>query len=162
MGNLNAQNMGTLIAQFWVWTLILTLFWAGWPAGRAQTYGLGPGSIIGGTVAAAGGNYSVGGTLTHQDSGVMSNGLYAIGGSFSLLNVVQTPGAPLLRIALTATNSVALSWPSPATGFVLQQNSSLATTNWTSVVQSPVDDGTNRVVILNMPSGDRFFRLFQP
>ena len=67
---------------------------------------------------------------------------------------------PSLTIARTATNTVALSWPSPSLGFTLQQNAnSLATVNWTNVVATPSDDGTTRTVIVDPPTGNRFYRL---
>ncbi|HPY31101.1 MAG TPA: hypothetical protein PK236_10485, partial [Verrucomicrobiota bacterium] len=79
------------------------------------------------------------------------------------LAAVQTPGAPLLSIARTATNTVAVWWPSPATGWVLQQNTnSVASGNWSNVVTTPVDDGTHKTVIINLPTGNRFYRLFKP
>jgi len=79
------------------------------------------------------------------------------------LAAVQTPGAPLLSIARTATNTVAVWWPSPSTGWILQQNThSVASVNWSNVVTTPVDDGTHKTVIISPPAGNRFYRLFQP
>jgi hypothetical protein len=36
--------------------------------------------------------------------------------------VLQTPGAPLRSIFHTTTNTVAVSWPSPSTGYNAQQD----------------------------------------
>jgi hypothetical protein len=74
----------------------------------------------------------------------------------------SSEGMPLLTIARTTTNTVAVSWPSPSTGFTLQQNADLATTNWTPVGTAPADDGTTRTVIVNPPAGNRFYRLVRP
>jgi len=53
----------------------------------------------------------------------MNGGNYSIAGGFwGIIAAVQTPGAPLLAIRRTSTNTVAVSWPSPSTGFTLQQN----------------------------------------
>lgn len=76
--------------------------------------------------------------------------------------LVTTLGDPLpaLTVRLTATNSVLLSWPSPSTGFTLEENTDLRTTNWVSTTpQSVTDDGTNKSVIVTSPIGNRFYRL---
>ena len=91
----------------------------------------------------------------------MSGGNYTIDGGFwGIIAAVQTPGAPLLSIARTTTNTVAVFWPSPSTGFVLQQNTnSISSVNWSNVVTTPSDDGTTKTVIVNPPTGNRFYRL---
>jgi hypothetical protein len=59
-------------------------------------------------------------------------------------------------------NSVIVSWPSPSTGFQLQQNSNLAVTNgWATSGFSISDDGTNKSITISSPSGNLFFRLKQ-
>ena len=67
--------------------------------------------------------------------------------------------APQLTLTLTATNTVLLSWPSPATGFVLEQNSTLAGANWVPAPQPVVDDGTTRSVAVPVSGANLFFRL---
>jgi beta-propeller repeat-containing protein len=70
---------------------------------------------------------------------------------------------PSLNVARTTTNTVALSWPSPSTGFTLQQTTNgLATVNWSNVVATPSDDGTTKTVIVDPPTGNRFYRLVHP
>jgi hypothetical protein len=70
---------------------------------------------------------------------------------------------PSLSVTRTATNTVVVSWPSPSTRFALQQNTSgLGTVNWSNVVAAPSDDGTTKTVIVNPPTGNRFYRLFHP
>jgi hypothetical protein len=76
---------------------------------------------------------------------------------------VQTPGAPLLSIARTSTNTVVVFWPSPSTGFGLQQNTnSISSVNWSNVVATPTDDSTTKTLIINPPTGNRFYRLSKP
>ena len=59
----------------------------------------------------------------------MTGGNYSLDGGFwGIIAAVQTPGAPLLSITRSG-NSVIVSWPSPSTGFTLQQNSNVANTN---------------------------------
>ena len=70
---------------------------------------------------------------------------------------------PSLTLALTTTNTLAVSWPSPSTGFTLQQNaSSLSSVTWSNVLDTPSDDGTTRSVIVAPPTGTWFYRLVHP
>ncbi len=91
----------------------------------------------------------------------------AAGGKSSLraarASLLSTPPLPSLNIQLTAPNTVRISWPSPSTGFVLQQNTTgLSPAGWSSVTGTIQDDGTNRILLVN-PTGPRgFFRLIRP
>ena len=70
--------------------------------------------------------------------------------------------ASLLTIARTTTNTVAVSWPSPSSGFTLQQNTnSIASVNSSSVTTIQ-DDGTTKTLVVNPPTGNRFYRLKIP
>jgi hypothetical protein len=69
---------------------------------------------------------------------------------------------PSLTIAYTTTNTVAVSWLSPSTGFTLQQNTNVGTSHWTAVGTTPMDDGTTRTVIVDPPVGQGFYRLIRP
>jgi hypothetical protein len=122
-------------------------------------------TIDGGGGTSTGGVYSVSGTIGQHDAGAtMSGGNYTIDGGFwGLIAAVQTPGAPLLTIARTTTNTVAVFWPSPSTGFTLQQNTNnVNSVNWSDVLTTPSDNGTTKTVIVNPPTGNRFYRLFKP
>ena len=131
----------------------------------AQTYSIDWFTIDGGGGTSGGGVYSVSGTIGQPDAGgPMTGGNFSLtGGFWSLRSVVQTPGAPLLSISFTTTNTAAIFWLSPSTDFVLQQNSNgISSVNWSNVVTTPADDGTTRTVIVNLPTGNRFYRLFKP
>lgn len=120
-------------------------------------------TIDGGGGTSTSGVYSVTGTIGQPDAGTMSGGAYSLSGGFwSLLSVVQTPDAPLLSITLTTTNTAVVSWPSPSTGFALQQNNDLNTTNWVGAAESPTDSGVIKFIIVNQPTGNRYYRLFRP
>jgi hypothetical protein len=70
--------------------------------------------------------------------------------------------SPPLSIARTATNTVAVSWPSPSTGWQLQQNTNnVASVNWSNAPGTIQDDGTNKTLIVNPPTGNRFYRLLK-
>jgi len=70
---------------------------------------------------------------------------------------------PSLAVARTTTNTVVISWPSPSTGFVLQQNDdALSPPGWSFVTDTIQNDGTNKTLVVNPSSGSRFYRLFKP
>jgi hypothetical protein len=73
---------------------------------------------------------------------------------------VSLPPAAL-GIAPSGTN-LTLSWPSPPGGFVLQQNSDLTTTNWTTVTNTPNMTNLQNQVTLSPTSGNQFYRLKYP
>lgn len=117
-------------------------------------------TVDGGGGTSTGGVYSVSGTIGQPDAGTMSGGNYTLqGGFWGVIAAVQTPGAPLLRIVLTSTNTVVVAWPNPSTGFALQQNSDLNTANWTAVTTPPQVVGEEKQVIIALPAGNRFYRL---
>lgn len=134
------------------------------PSVRAQSYSLDWFTIDGGGGTSTGGVYSVSGTIGQPDAGHMSGGAFSLDGGFwGIIAAVQTPGAPLLALRRTSTNTVAVSWPSPSTGFTLQQNTNgLAAVNWSNILATPTDDGTTRTLIVNPPTGNRFYRLVHP
>ena len=122
-------------------------------------------TIDGGGGTSTGGVYSVSGTIGQPDanSTPMAGGNFSLtGGFWSLLSTVQSPGAPLLTILLTSTNTALITWPSPSSGFTLQQNTNgLGTLNWSNVL-TVQDNGTIKYLIVNPPTGNRFYRLFKP
>ena len=130
---------------------------------RAQAYSIGWYTIDGGGGTSTGGVYSVTGTIGQPDAGaLMTGGNYTLQGGFWAIQAVQTPGAPLLSIARTTTNTVVVFWPSPSTGFLLQQNTnSIATVNWSNAPGTVLDNGTTKTLIVNQPSGNRYYRLWK-
>ena len=130
----------------------------------SQTYSIDWFTIDGGGGTSTGGVYSVSGTIGQPDAGRMSGGNYSVDGGFwGIIAAVQTPGAPTLYVQRTTTNTVAVFWPSPSTGFQLQQNTnSVASVNWSNVLTAPFDDGSFKTVIVNPPTGNRFYRLVKP
>jgi hypothetical protein len=127
----------------------------------AQSYSIDWCKIAGGGGTSTGGVYSVSGTIgQHDASGAMAGGNYSLtGGFWSFLSVVQLPGSPKLTITLTTTNTTVVSWPSPSTGFALQHNSNLSTTNWVTPAETVNDNGTIKYIIVAPPTGSRYFRL---
>ncbi len=132
---------------------------------HAQTYSIDWFTLDGGGGSSTGGVYSVSGTIGQSDAGPrMSGGNFTVDGGFwGLIAAVQTPGAPSLTIARTTTNTVAILWPSPSTGWTLQQSTNgMVSANWSNVITAATDDGTSKTVIVNPPTGNRYYRLFKP
>lgn len=134
--------------------------------GQAQSYSINWYKVAGGGGTSAGTNgsavYAVSGTIGQQDaSTAMTGGNYSVtGGFWSLISLVQTPGAPLLTIT-QSPGSATVSWPSPSTGFFLQTNSNLAHTSWANFVGAITTNaaGTTNSVTITPPVGNLFFRL---
>jgi hypothetical protein len=135
---------------------------------QGQSYSVDWYKIAGGGGTSTGGPvtgtnyYSVSGTIGQPDaSGAMTGGNYALtGGFWSLVDVVQTPGAPTLYISHSG-NKVTVFWPA-VSGWNLYQNGNLTTplANWSASSSPTLSNGTNSLSISN-PAGNLFFRLKQ-
>ena len=121
-------------------------------------------TIDGGGGTSTNGTLAVSGTIGQPDAGKLSGGTLAIkGGFWGVITAIQTPGAPLLTITLNSQlSTVTVSWPSPSTGFNLQQNNDLNTANWVAPMEPVTDNGTNNSIVVNPPVGNRFYRLSKP
>jgi hypothetical protein len=133
-------------------------------AASAQNYSINWYKVSGGGGTSTGGVYSVSGTVGQHDAGgPMSGGSYSVtGGFWSLIAVVQTPGAPSLTITFSGT-SVIVSWPYPSNGWTLQQNPSVANAGgWTTSGYTVSNNGSVNSVTITAPTGNLFFRLAGP
>ncbi len=84
-------------------------------------------------------------------------------GSIASLRIYDGAYNPIsLSIRRTNAANVVVSWASPATGFVLQQNPDLAATNWTTSPLVPSDDGLVKSVSVVASTGQMFYRLYHP
>jgi len=90
-----------------------------------------------------------------------SDGDYTANSSYDFATVKYV-SVPDLSIALTSTNMAMISWSLTPTGFDLQQNTNLNTTNWIPPPETTSSNGTHKFIIANPPTGNRFFRLFHP
>jgi len=128
---------------------------------HAQSYSIDWSTIDGGGGTSTGGVYSVSGTIGQPDVGsAMTGGNYSLTGGFWSLYAVQTAGAPVLSIKFI-NNTAIVYWPSPSTGYNLQANTSLAAANWVTPSEVVTNDGTIKYIIVNPPTGNRFYRLKQ-
>jgi hypothetical protein len=129
---------------------------------QAQSYSIPWYKVSGGGGTSTGGVYSVSGTIGQIDAGgPLTGGNYSLTGGFWSLYAVQTPGAPLLSITVT-NNTAMVYWSSPATGYNLQVNTNLATTNWVIPPETVTDNGMIKYILVNPPTGSRFYRLQGP
>ena len=120
--------------------------------------------ISGGGGTSTNGQYTVSGAIGQHDAGgTMTGGNYSLtGGLWGLIAVVQTTNAPLLKIQWVNSTTVKVSWPSPSTGWDLEQNADLRTANWVTPPETVFDDGANKFTIVNAAAGNRLFRLHKP
>jgi hypothetical protein len=128
---------------------------------QAQSYTIDWCKISGGGGTSTGATYQVTGTIGQPDAGgAMSGGQYSVtGGFWSLVAVVQTPGAPLLTITRSGS-SVIVFWPLSPGGFSLQQNGNVANAAGWSAYGGilSTNNGVNSITI-TPPVGNLFFRL---
>jgi len=144
----------TLLVTLTLWLVV---------TGASAQYAINWHKVSGGGGTSTGGVYSVSGTVGQHDAGgPMTGGNYSLAGGFWTLYAVQTPGAPLINIRLTPTNTAMVYWPSPSTGFELLQNTNLTTTNWVTPPEPVTDNGSIKFIIVNPPLGNRFYRLRSP
>jgi hypothetical protein len=88
----------------------------------------------------------------------LTGGRYSLTGGFWSLIAVQTPGAPLLIITPSGAN-VIISWPTPSTGFGLEETAGLHPANWSAVPPTNSDNLTIKSVVVPAGPGNRFYRL---
>ena len=131
------------------------------------SYNLSWSTVDGGGSTSTGGVFSVSGTIGQPDAGFLNGGNYTlVGGFWGIATAIQMPGAPLLSVAQLNNNTVVVYWPRPATGFVLEQTTTLdspaATISW-SLVPFPYQTNTTHIFITMPPAGmHQFYRLWKP
>ena len=137
-------------------------------AGFTQNYSIDWYKVSGGGGTISGGSYTLTSTIGQHDAvaPMTVNGYgsssYSLTGGFLAIYAVQTPGAPLLRIFLTTTNTAVVAWPTSSTSWSLKSNTNLATTNWIGVANPVNVVGSENQVIISPPMGNKYFRLSNP
>jgi hypothetical protein len=132
---------------------------------HSQPYTINWYKIAGGGGTSTGDVYSVSGTIGQHDAGgPMTGGSYSLtGGFWSLISVVQTPGAPMLKITFNQQlSTVTISWPSSGESFTLQTNGNLATSSWVDYGGTVNSGGGTNSITVSPPAGNLFFRLKSP
>lgn len=120
-------------------------------------------SIDGGGGTSSGGDYTLIGTIGQADAGPeMIGGDYSlVGGFLSVVTAIQTPGAPELTVTRDGAD-VIISWPSPSTGWQLEQKAMLSLPTWSTPSETISDDATTKSVRVVAPTGNRYYRLSKP
>ena len=130
---------------------------ARFPTAQVQAQGF---TIDGG--GGTGGVYSVSGTIGQPDAGTFAGGTYKVEGGVWSATALQTPGAPRLLITRSGSG-VIVSWPRPATGFLLDSTPSLGPAAVWSQVPFPYQtNATDIFITVPAPVGNRFYRLRKP
>ena len=156
----------TEVARILNWALVLGCVSSVWIVmATGQGYGVDWFKIGGGGGTSSQGGFSVSGTIGQPEAGArMTGGGFTVtGGFWSVVSVVQTPGAPLLSISRTDPNTMTVYWPSSAAGFQIQQTIDLTGGNWSTAVEDVNDNGTNKFIVVSPTvAGKRFYRLIKP
>jgi uncharacterized repeat protein (TIGR03803 family) len=100
-------------------------------------------------------------------SGSTLFGTTAYGGELGLGTVfkIDLPTSATPRLSVTLSNvSVVISWPSPSTGFLLQQNTNLNTTNWVTPPESVTDNSALKFIVVTnaITETQKYYRLVKP
>jgi hypothetical protein len=143
--------------------ILLCLLTAFYHCAQAQ-YSLDWWTVESGGGQSTGSVFTVTGTIGQPDAGAMSGGNFSlVGGFWSVIAAVQTPGAPLLRIYHT-NGMVTVAWAKPAEGWVLERTNALPATvlPWPLVPLPYQTNAADIFIITSAPSGNAFFRLYKP
>jgi hypothetical protein len=131
----------------------------------AQSYSIDWDAISGGGGTSSGGSFEVSDTIgqaavgnaTASGSYALADGFWSLlagGGAFEL----ETP--ELIITFDPQSSTVTVSWPSPSTGFLLQQTGNPTDPGgWSAYGGTVSDNGTTRSVTISPPVGVTFFRL---
>lgn len=160
-----SKTAGASVQPISRWSLVVwLLFLSTSHVTNAQSLSIDWSTIDGGGGTCTGGVFAVSGSVGQADANLqpLAGGNFSLAGGFWSLFAVQTPGGPRLTIRLTTTNTALVSWPSSSPGFSLQHSHDLSTTNWMTAPEPVSDNGTNRFIIVTPPTGNRFYRLYQP
>ena len=107
-------------------------------------------------------NWTLGGVAAGTNNPVTFDALgnYAFVANFAVAPAPVVP--PQLAFVTASPGGLVLQWPTNATGFVLEQNSDLSSTNWLPFAGPTSVLGTNQQATIPTQTGSGFFRLNHP
>jgi len=153
----SAEKIGASARASWTSLGIILALLAGVFSAFAQPYTIDWYTVDGGGgLNGTGGPYTLSGTIGQPDAGIMGGGALD-GGFWGLFGPLQ----PLLTIERSSAN-VIISWPSPSTGFVLQEITDLVAGVWSNVAQVPTDNGTTKSMTTPASGTTKYYRLRNP
>ena len=134
---------------------------------RAQSGGqfdLSWSAIGGGGGSSSGGQFALSGTIGQPDAGVLAGGTFKLeGGFWSGITLLQTPGAPTLKIKLMDGGLAVISWAISATGFTLEETTGVSQPYaWSATPQPVVDTATEHTVTMPAAGIMKCYRLAHP
>jgi hypothetical protein len=131
----------------------------------AQGFNLDWCAVPAGGGTSAGGSYVLSSIFGQPFGGGTYGANYSVETGFAgIVENLEPTGFPFLRIALTGSNGVLILWPASATGWVLQQSSTLdaSAADWTDVNAQVVVNGADNTATLPLVAGNRYYRLRHP
>lgn len=133
---------------------------------RAQSGGqfdLSWSTIDNGGGTSSGGQFQLRGTIGQADAGALAGGNFKLeGGFWSGITVLQTPGAPILKIRLVSPEKAVISWPLNATGFTLEECTMYGKGGWGATAESVVDTATEHTIAVPVAGLIKCYRLKHP
>ncbi|MBL9133597.1 MAG: hypothetical protein JNG86_20475, partial [Verrucomicrobiaceae bacterium] len=133
-----------------------------------------PSFAPGGSVS-GGGGYATGGVVTllatpaagYQFTGWTEAGTVVSSSNSFSFNATANRAlvanfVPIVGIANTTPGTIGFSWPSTATGWVLQESANLGPSSWTTSALPITTSGGQNQVSVPAPAGSLFFRLAHP
>jgi hypothetical protein len=134
--------------------------------GRAQSGGpftLNWSTIDNGGGTSRGGQFAVSGTIGQPDAGTLAGGQFRLeGGFWSGITLVQTPGAPMLKIKMIGGGLAVVSWPISVNGFTLEESPAASNGAWNAAPQAIVDTATEHTVTVPAAGVLKCYRLKNP
>jgi hypothetical protein len=158
------MKLNSITYSFALGALILAAFPTFARAQSGGQFDLSWSTIAGGGGASSGGQFALNGTIGQPDAGVLTGGNFKLeGGFWSGITLLQTPGAPLLKIKLIGGGMAILSWPVSASGFALEETTNASQGySWSATPQSVVDTATEHTVTVPANSLVKCYRLKRP
>jgi hypothetical protein len=134
---------------------------------RAQSGGqfdLSWSTIDAGGGTSSGGQFELSGTIGQPEAGVLNGGQFKLeGGFWSGITLVQTPGAPVLKITLASEGKAVISWPASVEGFLLEETATVANPKtWKATPQPIIDTATEHTVSVPAIGTIKCYRLRKP
>ncbi len=144
--------------------LCAALLWVGASAvSWAQSYSIDSYTVAPGGVESAPPGYRLDAMIgSWASAGPISNGNYLLSGDVLTDATPAQPPGPTLQVKLSSANTILISWPSASTGWILQANTVLASTGWTTVTGAVNDDGTRQSLVASLSGSTTFYRLQHP
>jgi hypothetical protein len=120
-------------------------------------------TINGGGGTSRGGQFTLSGTIGQAASGRLAGGNFALeGGFWSGISLLQTPGAPILKIKLIGGGKAVLSWPVNVQGFTLECCDKAGSGSWNGEANAVVDTATEHTVTVPAAGVMKCYRLTHP